>query len=145
MRAGLYLRLLPSDSADATRELSTEAADIPRPTDCNQAIGLVPLAHLDVGGGKRPACHQAPADDAMRNGRRQPQEVASEVDCDPRPRAHMLDGVPTRRVDARRQRAAVEKGSWLLTPECGVEWIEPQYDRIVTELDGHEPDGGVER
>ncbi len=81
----------------------------------------------------------------MRDRRGKPEKVAPEVDCDPGPRAHVLDGIPAGRVDAGRQCAAVEKRSRVLASERSVGRIEPQHDRIVTQFDCHEPDGGVER
>jgi len=81
----------------------------------------------------------------MRLGSSEPEEVAAEVDGDPRPGAHVLERVPAGRVDARRERAAVEEGSRLVASERGGGWIEPQDDGIVEQFDGDQPDGGVER
>ena len=49
------------------------------------------------------------------------------------------------RVDARREGAAVEERPRLLAAEGRRRRVEPEHDGVVEQLDGDEPDGGVER
>ena len=81
----------------------------------------------------------------MRHERREPEEVAAEIDRDPRSRARVLERVPPGGVDARRERATVQERPWLVAPERRRRWIEPQHDGVLEELDRDEPDRGVER
>ena len=144
MRAGLYLGVRPADRVDRGVELSG-AADVARPPDGDQAPGLVPLRHLDVCRRERSSRRQAAGDDSVSDRGGEPEEVAPEVDCDPGSRARVLDGVPARRIDARRQGAAVEERSRVVASERSIGRIESQHHRIVTQFDRHEPDCGVER
>jgi len=124
---------------------SAGAAHESGPADGHEPIWIIPRRDLDVRGCKGPPRHEAAADDPMGHGRGEPEKVAAKVDGDPRPGAHVLERVPARGVDARRERSAVEEGSRLITSECGGGWIESQDDTVVQELDGNEPDDCVER
>ena len=124
---------------------SAGAAHESSPADGHEPTRIIPRRDLDVGGCQGPARHEAAADDAMGHGRCEPEKVAAEVDGDPRARAHVLERVPARGVDAGRERPAVEEGSRLIASEGGGGWIESQDDTVAQELDGNEPDDCIER
>lgn len=81
----------------------------------------------------------------MWSGLCEAEEVAPEVDGDPRAGARMRDGVPAGRVDARGKGAAVQEGAGLVAAERGRGRVEPQHNGIVEQLDCDEADGGIER
>ena len=115
------------------------------PAHGDEPTRIIPRRDLDVGGCEGPARHEAAADDPMGHGRGEPEKVAAKVDSDPRSGAHVLECVPARGVDARREGSTMEEGPRLIASECSGGWIESQDDTVVKELDGNEPDDRVER
>ena len=124
---------------------SAGAAHESGPAHGDEPTRIIPRRDLDIGGCQGPARHEAAADDPMGLGRGKPEKVAAKVDGDPRAGAHVLERVPARGIDARRERAAVEEGPRLIASECGGGRIESQEDAVVQELDGNEPDYRIER
>lgn len=120
-------------------------ANVSRATYGHEPLGVIPGRDLDVSRAKRPTRIEGTSDDPVRYRRGQAQEVAAKVDRYPSARACVFERIPPRSVDAGRQGAAVEKRAWRLTAErCGG-GIEPQDDGVVEQLDGDEPDHGIER
>jgi hypothetical protein len=77
-------------------------------------------------------------------GRRQPKEVATKIDGDPTSRAGVLERVPPCRIHAGRKCPSVKERSGPVVDEGCWQRVETQYDRAVEQLNGNEPDGGVE-
>src|SRR6476659_5264211 len=110
----------------AGRTWSARRAREARAADGDQALGLVPRADLDVGSAERPSGDEAAGDDAVRDGRREAEEVAAKVDCEPASRARMLECVPPRGVDARREHAPVEERARLVAAERALRRLEAE-------------------
>ena len=80
----------------------------------------------------------------MRLGRRQPEEVAAEIDGYPAAGTRVLERIPAGRVDACRQRSAVKKRPRDAAAEGDGGRIETQHHRVVQQLHGDQSDRGVE-
>lgn len=123
---------------------SSRAPGVSCATDRDEPVGFRPRGDLDVRRTERPPGVQRPRDHPMRFGRRQTEEVATEVDGDPSTGAGVLERIPPCRVHAGSQCPPVQERSRHVVAEGGRRRIETQHDRVVEQFHGDEPDSGVE-